>query len=90
MHRYDLLQLTTQNSFVYRNFKDRLDFASMQFPVAENASRTTLWVAHPLFMGESDLVDRFVEAVEKVRANGLELKRYTLEATPPTVAHLRT
>jgi dTDP-4-amino-4,6-dideoxygalactose transaminase len=90
MHRYDLLQLTSQNSFVYRHFKDRLDFASMRYPVAENAARTTIWVAHPLFMGESDLVDHFVEAVEKVRANGMELKQYTLETTPTSVAHLRT
>ncbi|MBI1280603.1 MAG: aminotransferase class I/II-fold pyridoxal phosphate-dependent enzyme [Anaerolineaceae bacterium] len=76
MHRYDLLQLTDKNSFVYRNFKDRLDFASMHFPVAEKASQSTIWVAHQMFLGGTDLVDSFVEAIEKVRVNSKSLQDY--------------
>jgi dTDP-4-amino-4,6-dideoxygalactose transaminase len=76
MHHYDLFQLTGKNSFTYRHFKDRLDFANMSFPVAEKASQTTIWTAHQFFLGETDLIDRFVEAVEKIRANADALKNY--------------
>jgi dTDP-4-amino-4,6-dideoxygalactose transaminase len=86
MHRYDLFPLTDQNSFTYRHFKDRLDFAKMQFPVAETVSQTTLWIAHRLFLGTDDQVDRFVEAVEKVRANAAELKGYLDHADAGAIA----
>jgi dTDP-4-amino-4,6-dideoxygalactose transaminase len=76
MHRYDLFQLTEENSFTYLHFKDKLDFASMSFPVAEKSSQTTIWAAQQLFLGENDLVDYFVEAVEKIRANTSELKNH--------------
>jgi dTDP-4-amino-4,6-dideoxygalactose transaminase len=89
MHRYDLFQLTEENSFTYRHFKDRLDFANMSFPVAERAAQTTIWTAHQFFLGGSNLVDCFVDAVEKVRANAAELRAFMaqLEAQPD---HLRT
>lgn len=89
-HRYDLLQLTEQNSFTYRNFRDRLNFAEMHFPVAERISQNSVWVAHPLFLGGADLVDRFVEAVEKVRANVSALKDYDPTRKSVGAAHLRT
>ena len=89
MHRYDLLQLTEKNSFTYRHFKDWLDFASMSFPVAERAAQTTLWTAHQFFLGGSDLVDCFVEAVEKVRENADELNTFTVQKDAQP-AHLRT
>jgi dTDP-4-amino-4,6-dideoxygalactose transaminase len=90
MHRYDLLQLNEQNSFTYRNFKDRLNFATMSFPVAERISQTTLWVAHQVFLGGTDLMDSFIEAVEKVRANGTALKAYDPSGQAVTTPHLRT
>ncbi len=74
MHRYDLMRLTDQNSFTYRNFKDRLDFSKMHFPVAEKIATTTIHVAHQFFLGSPDLVDRFVEGIEKVRANAVQLR----------------
>ncbi len=76
MHRYDLFQLNAQNSFTYRNFKDRLDFANMRFPVAEQVTQTTIWVAHQYFLDGTTQVDQFVEGVEKVRANAQALKDY--------------
>jgi dTDP-4-amino-4,6-dideoxygalactose transaminase len=76
MHRYDLLQLTEQNSFVYQHFKDRLDFASMRFPVVEQVTQTTIWIAHQFFMGGSDLPDYFVEALERVREQAAEIKAF--------------
>ena len=79
MHRYDLLQLNEQNSFTYRNFKDRLDWSKLHFPVAEHAAETTLWVAHQMFLGGTDLMDQFVEAVEKVRVNAQALKEHELQ-----------
>lgn len=91
MHRYDLMQLTDKNSFVYHNFKDRLDFANMHFPVAERASQTTLWVAHQMFLGGTDLMDSFVEAIEKVRSNSKALKETDPAlATENQAIHLRT
>jgi dTDP-4-amino-4,6-dideoxygalactose transaminase len=91
MHRYDLLQLTEQNSFVYQHFKDKLDFSQMHFPVAEEVTQTTLWVAHPTFMAGTDLMDQFVEAVERVRANAKQLKDYDPAAAKKSAgpAHLR-
>lgn len=95
MHRYDLLQLTEQNSFTYRHFKDRLDFAAMHFPVAEHVSQSTIWTAHQFFLGKRDLIDCYVAAVEKVRANAEELKAasaagYADPAASGKAAHLRT
>jgi hypothetical protein len=91
MHRYDLLQLTDKNSFVYRNFKDRLDFSNMHFPVAEKASQTNLWVAHQMFLGGTDLMDAFVEGIEKVLSNSRALKEYNLsQSTAKQAAHLKT
>ena len=84
MHRYDLFRLTEKNSFTYRHFKDRLDFANMRFPVAEHVSQTTLWTAHQFFLGGTDLVDCFVEAVEKVRANAEELHALTRDQMKTT------
>ena len=76
MHRYDLFQLTEENSFTYRHFKDRLDFANMSFPVAEELSQTSLWTSQQLFLGETDLIDMYIEAIEKVRVHSGELLRY--------------
>jgi dTDP-4-amino-4,6-dideoxygalactose transaminase len=76
MHRYELFQLTEQNSFTYRHFKDRLDFANMHFPVAENLAQTSIWIAHQYFLGDTDLIDQLLYAIEKVRANAGELKDY--------------
>lgn len=92
MHRYDLLQLTEENSFTYRNFKDRMDFANMRFPVAEDVTQTTIWIAHPFFMGDTDLPDYFVEALERVRAQAPAVKAYfaAKNAQPVGAAHLRT
>jgi dTDP-4-amino-4,6-dideoxygalactose transaminase len=92
MHRYDLLQLTDQNSFTYRNFKDRMDFANMHFPVAENVTQTTVWIAHQYFLGDTDLIDYFVEALERVRENAKEVKAFfdARDAQPTGAAHLRT
>jgi dTDP-4-amino-4,6-dideoxygalactose transaminase len=90
MHRYDLLRLTDQNSATYRNFKDRLNFGALHYPVAEEAARTTLWVAHPLFMGDASNVDRFAEAIEKVRENAADLQNQDLQIDPAGVSHLRT
>ena len=92
MHRYDLLQLTDQNSFTYRNFKDRMDFANMHFPVAEKLTESTVWVAHQYFLGDTDLVDFFVEALERVREQSSEVKAFfeAREAKPTGAAHLRT
>jgi hypothetical protein len=76
MHRYDLFQLTEENSFTYHHFKDKLDFASMSYPVAEKANQTTIWTSQQLFLGGNDLIDCFMEAVEKIRTNASELKNY--------------
>jgi dTDP-4-amino-4,6-dideoxygalactose transaminase len=92
MHRYDLLQLTDQNSFTYRNFKDRMDFASMHFPVAEQVTQTTIWIAHQYFLGDTDLIDYFVEVLERVRDNARAIKAFfdAKAAEPSGAAHLRT
>lgn len=96
MHRYDLLQLTDENSFTYRHFKHRLNFAEMHFPVVEHVTQSTIWIAHQFFLGGLDLIDQFVEAVEKVRVNAGELRNYeyTGKAMPTPrpmgEAHLRT
>ena len=90
MHHYDLFQLTDQNSFTYRHFKHRLDFAHMYFPVAERFSQTSLWISHPLFMAGTALVDSFLEAVEKVRTNSQELSTFQGAAQPVTATHLRS
>jgi dTDP-4-amino-4,6-dideoxygalactose transaminase len=93
MHRYDLLQLTEQNSFTYRNFKDRMDFANMHFPVAEKVTETTVWMAHQFFLGDTDLVDYFIEALERVREQSKEVKAFfeARESEQPTgAAHLQT
>jgi hypothetical protein len=63
----------------------------MRFPVAEEFAQTSIWVSHPLFLGGTDLMDQFVEAVEKVRANAAALKDYTPQAGMQNApAHLRT
>jgi len=91
MHRYDLVQLTDQNSPVYRNFKHRLDFANMHFPVAEQVCQTTLWVAHQMFLDGTALIDSFVEAIEKVRANAKALKEFDpVREIAKQATHLRT
>lgn len=76
MHRYGLLQLTEQNSPVYQHHKDRLDFASMHFPVAEHFGQTSIWIAHQFFLAGTDHADYFVEAIERVRDNASALKDY--------------
>lgn len=76
MHRYPLVQLTERNSFTYRSFKDRLDFANMHFPVAENLGATSLWFAHQMFLGDPDVIDQLLYAIEKVRANANQLREY--------------
>lgn len=91
MHRYDLFQLTEDNSFTYQHFKDRMNFADMSFPVAEKMGQTTIWTAHQFFLGEPDLIDLFVDAIEKVRANANALKNYLSEdMTMDQPPHLKT
>ncbi len=92
MHRYDLLQLSEQNSFTYRNFKDRMDFAAMSFPVAERVTQSTIWTAHQFFLGGSDLMDYFVAALERVRQQAAAVKAHFAAAAAPHAgaAHLRT
>jgi hypothetical protein len=48
----------------------------MSFPVAEELSQTSLWTSQQLFLGETDLIDMYIEAIEKVRAHSGELRRY--------------
>lgn len=76
MHRYGLLQLTEENSPVYQHHKHRLDFANMHFPVAEKFGQTSIWIAHQYFLGETELIDQLLEAIEKIRDNASELKNY--------------
>ncbi len=92
MHRYDLLQLTEQNSFTYRNFKDRMNWADLHLPVVERITQTTIWIAHQFFLGGTDLMDYFVESLEKVRVNAGEIKAFfeAREKQPETAAHLQT
>lgn len=92
MHRYDLLQLNERNSFTYQHFKDRLDFENMRFPVAEEVTQTTIWIAHPFFLGGTDLMEYFIEALERVRQQASDVKAYfeTRDARPSGAAHLRT
>ena len=85
MHRYGLLQLTERNSPVYRHHKDRLDFSSMHFPVAEHVGQTTIWVAHQYFLGGTDLMDIFVAAVDRVRAGAKRLKDHAPEVIADAV-----
>jgi dTDP-4-amino-4,6-dideoxygalactose transaminase len=92
MHRYDLLQLTEQNSFTYRHFRHRMDFENMQFPVAEQVTQTTIWVAHQFFLGSTDLIEYFVEMLEQIREQATEIKAYFESRDTQLIgaAHLRT
>jgi dTDP-4-amino-4,6-dideoxygalactose transaminase len=76
MHRYDLLQLTDQNSFTFKHFKHRMDFENLHFPVAEKVTESTIWMAHQFFLGGTDLIDYFVEALERVRGQAGEVKAF--------------
>jgi dTDP-4-amino-4,6-dideoxygalactose transaminase len=90
MHRYDLFQLTEQNSFTYRHFRERLNFAEMRYPVAEKISQTTLWMAHQGFLGDTKLVDQLIEAIEKIRSEAASLRGYAPRSEAILPAHLRT
>lgn len=93
MHRYDLLQLSEANSFTYRHFSDRLDFAAMHYPVAERVTQSTIWTAHQFFLGGTELMDYFIEALERVRAQAAAVKAHFAAASgapPAGAAHLRT
>ena len=67
MHKLDAINVVE---------KDRMDFASMRFPVAEQVTQSTIWISHQFFMGGTDLPDYFVEALERVRGQAAEIKAF--------------
>lgn len=85
MHQYGLLQLTEDNSPVYRHYRHRLDFENMSFPVAENFGQTSIWIAHQCFMADTGLIDQVLDGIEKVRQNVNQLKAYQPTISPDNV-----
>ena len=85
MHRYGLLQLTEENSPVYRQYKHRFDFANMSFPVAETFGQTSIWISQQCFLGSTQIMDQIIDGIEKIRKNADDLRSYQPEISADAV-----
>jgi dTDP-4-amino-4,6-dideoxygalactose transaminase len=74
MNRYDLFQPSLSKLPVAVEFAERLDPASMRFPVAERAGlRESLWFEENVFRAGREGVEDAVEALAKVQRHAGEL-----------------